>query len=168
MFDDNFFENLEREIVDFPSEMGTEAVAQVKLKGDDSNNKKQDPSSGGLGNNQGDDPQRKQLLDDLYGNPNLSSDQLEQVKNRDNAIKRNMYQKIQQDIVQYRAVKAHEKTAYEKSWQKGTKAANTQQEEMELWEKEQKRLEEAKKKEDAITMPGSQQSRSGEQGTVYG
>jgi hypothetical protein len=160
---DDIFEQLESDLHDLPEDVGTEMISQVKgtqqkQVGDDSNQPLQ----------QSDDANQQQVLDDLYGTSDLTPEQVEQKKKQDNAIKRQMYQKIQQEIQEFRAKKKQEKTEYEIGWQKGTEAARDQEEEQELWEKEQKKAKEKKKDEESITMPGSAQSRSGEQGQVMG
>ncbi|MGI5827546.1 MAG: hypothetical protein ACOX6V_00825 [Patescibacteria group bacterium] len=161
MFND-VFENFEKELETLPQEIGTEAVAQAKGANDDtgSQQKPQDQKMS--------DDQRQKLLDDLYGSSSLTPEQVEAKKKQDMAIKRQNYQKIQQDIQEYRAKKAQELSKQEIGLQKGTEAARDKEEEMELWEKEQKKAEEKKKEREAITMPGSVQSRSGEQGKIMG
>jgi len=87
---------------------------------------------------------------------------------QDEKLKKQNYQKIQQDIQEYRAKKQQEVKKYEIGQQQGTEVARDQEEKMELWEKEQKKAEERKKEEEKARLPGSQQSRSGEQGVVMG
>ncbi len=98
----------------------------------------------------------------------MSGDQLKGLKKQEDAKIRNNKNSIEQEIAAYRQKKAQEISAYERGMIQGTQAPKDQQEKMELWEEEQKKAEEKKKKQDAITMPGSAQSRSGEQGVVMG
>jgi hypothetical protein len=160
------FEQIGEQLRELPKEVGTEVVAQVKGKKQDDNQKKSGSSNSG--SSISDDQNQQQYLQDLYGSSELTPEQTEMKNKQEGKIKINNYKKIQQEIQEYRAKKAQEKTNYEKGMQKGTKAAQTQEEEMELWEKEQKKAEEKKKKQEAISMPGSAQSKSGEQGTVMG
>lgn len=156
------FESLEN----LPSEIGTEAVSQFK----NSSKQQQNQNSQTTNNQSGiSDQQHQKYLDDLYGTSNMTQQQIQQKKAQDGQIRINNYKKIQQEIQEYRAKKSQQKTKYEIGWQQGTEAARTQEEEMELWEKQQKKAEEKRKKEESDRMnPGSAAARSGEQGAKIG
>lgn len=162
MFNDVFGE-IGETLKSFPSEVGTEAVGQVK------GNQKQANQGGQSGQNPGQaQQQQQQFLNDLYGTSKLTPDQIEMKKKQDGKIQINNYKKIQQEIQEYRAKKKQEKTKYEIGWQQGTDPARNQQEEMEMWEVQQKKAEERKKEEKKANMPGSAQNRGGEKGKIMG
>lgn len=163
---DGVFETLET----LPSEIGTEAIHQMGLRqqkqGDD--NKKQDPKVS--------EEERRKLFNSLYGIPEtkgmplteMPGEQLRMLQRQRQGKFRGKRQSIEQEIAAYRQKKAQEISAYERGMTQGTKAPKDQQEKMELWQKEQKKREEEMKKREKAAMPGSQQSRSGEQGVVMG
>ncbi len=151
------FEEIGETLRNLPKEIGTEAIAQVKNNANPKQNQKQS------------DADYQKYLQDLYGTSDMTSDQIETKKSQDGRIVINNYRKIQQDIQEYRAKKSKQKTKYEIGWQEGTEAARTQEEEMELWEKQQKKaLEQKKKRESDARSPGGAAARSGEQGKIMG
>ena len=161
----DFFERVET----LPSEIGTEAVHQVKggkKSGDD--NSRKDPKVS--------EEERKKLLNSLYGTSetegmpiqDMSGEELRAISRQRAGKFRNKRQSIEDEIRAYRAKKAQEISAYERGMTQGTQAPKDQQDKMELWQEEQKKHEEKMKKQKEITMPGSAQSRSGEQGVVMG
>jgi len=159
MFDDVIKDSFES-LSDLPKDLGMEAIEQIKGgKGQQNQQRQQD-----------DNQSQQQWLEQLYGSSNtqLTPQQIELKKKQDNKLKRQAYQKIQQDIQEYRAKKQQEVKKYEIGQQQGTEVARDQEEKMELWEQQQKKVEEQKKEEEAARLPGSQQSRSGEQGVGMG
>ncbi|HGJ64553.1 TPA: hypothetical protein ENS27_04095 [bacterium] len=158
----DIFEQLESELHDLPGDIATEMISQVKGNQQDqnSNNSNQQLLQNDVNN--------QQMLQDLYGTSALTSSQIEQKRKQDEAIKRQRLQQINQGIQELRAKKSEEKSKYEIGQQQGTEVARTREEELELWQKEQKKAEERKKERDDIMLPGSAQSRSGEQGKVMG
>jgi hypothetical protein len=155
---------------ELPGEIGTEAIHQIKGQGKANNSNDSQGKTQDLSNTN--DPSKTSndtsLLNDLYGVQSLSPEQIKLKQEQDKKIQNQMYQKIQQDIAQFRAEKSQVLTAQEAAQQKGTKAVKTQEEKMELWQEEAKKREEEQKKVEDITMPGSQQSRSGEQAQIMG
>lgn len=159
----DIFEQLESDFKDLPGDIGTEMISQIKGSQQD-----QHASDNNQQLQQSDDPNDQQMLQDLYGASTLTPSQIEQKQKQEDAIKRQRLRQIDQDIQEFRAEKSQEKSKYEIGQQKGTEAARNREEELELWEKEQKKAEEKKQKQDDIMLPGSAQSRSGEQGKVMG
>lgn len=150
-----------------PGEIIQNAFEQIK------GGTKHDPNqtkSDNAGTNltQANDQNQQQWLKDLYGTSQLTPEQIKLKEEQDNKIKAQNYQKIQQDLAQYRAKKQQEVSKYDAAQQEGTKAVTTQDEKMELWQEQQKKAEEKKKEQERITMAGSAQSKSGEQGVVMG
>lgn len=152
---------------ELPQEIGTEAVAQVK-----GSTKQTHHSGGSSAPNPSDqanaDAAQQQYLQDLYGSSSISPQQLEIKRQQDNRIIRNRYNQIQEEIRQYRLKKAQEKSKYEIGWQSLEGTARTKEEEYELWELEQQKAKKKKDDQDAITLPGSKQGRSGEQQKIMG
>lgn len=175
----SFLEDMFEQVEALPKEIGTEAWTQIKGQQKQTQNS-DDNNNGGNNNKQQDDQvteaERRRFINELYGKPvtkkmpiaQMSGDQLKNVKKQEDAKIRNNKNQIEQEIVAYRQKKAQEISAYERGMTQGTKGPKDQEEKMELWEEEKKKAEERKKKQDAITMPGSAQSRSGEQGVVMG
>ncbi len=149
-----------------PHEIGTEAVAQAK------GNQKHLPAGRQAAQAQSQssisDDQQRQYLQDLYGISDATPAQIEQKQKQDIAIRRQRYQKIQQEIAEFRVKQRQQKTKHEIGWQEGTQAAKTQEEEMELWEKEKEKQEKKKKEQEKIMLPGSQQKKSGEMSKIMG
>jgi hypothetical protein len=159
MFDDLLKDSFET-LSDLPKEIGEQGIEQIKSSNGQQNQQQQ----------QDDTQQHRSWIEQLYGkaDPQMTPQQIEMKKKQDEKLKKQNYQKIQQDIQEFRAKKQQEVKKYEIGQQQGTEVARDQEEKMELWEKEQKKAEERKKEEEAARLPGSQQSRSGEQGVVMG
>lgn len=160
MFDNVFKDSFET-LSELPKDMGMEAIEQIKgSKGQQNQQQQQDDSQS-----------QQQWLERMYGTSSgqqLTPQQLEIKKKQDERLKKQNYQKIQQDIAEFRAKRQQEVRKYEIGQQQGTEVARDQEEKMELWEKEQKKAKEKQEKEEKARLPGSQQSRSGEQGVVMG
>ena len=159
-----------------PQEMGIEGISQIKGDDQKKQKKKQDDIQKRFGDKNLSDKQRQQYINDLYGVSDNNKLPLEQMSDQDlmemkrqrSEQLRKRYEQLQQEIQQYRAKKQQEKSEYEIGMQKGTEAARTAQEEQELWQKEQEKAKKQKKDEEQARLPGSAQSRSGEQGKVMG
>jgi len=161
MLDDLLKDSFET-LSDLPQDIGVQAIEQIKGSGKQNTNQQQA---------QDDSQLQKQWLEQLYGSSSgqqMTPQQIEMKKKQDEKLRKQAYQQIQQDIQEYRAKRQQELSKYEIGQQQGTEVARNQEEKMELWEKEQKKVEERKKEEEKARMPGSQQSRSGEQGVVMG
>lgn len=162
----DFFENVET----LPKEIGTEAVAQIKGQG---NSKKQNDDDA---NKKVAESERRRLINLLYGTSDtqgmplteMEGPALQQLAKQQQKKHIGNYSDIDNKIAAYRQKKAQEISAYERGMTQGTKGPKDQEEKMELWEEEQKKAEERAKKQKQMTMPGSAQSRSGEQGVVMG
>jgi hypothetical protein len=151
-------ESLEKE----PREIMNSAFEQIK------GGNKQDPKQQKSTQSPTDDKAQQQYIQDLYGSSEMTPEQQKIKEEQDKKLKRQAYQKIQQDVQEFRAKNQEEVNKQEIGEQEGLDTARDQEEKMEMWQEQEKKAKEKKKDQDKITLPGSAQSKSGEQGNVIG